>query len=57
MGFIQAISDFFGAIFKKSSPESQKKQQLKKLDQELKEYQPFLPSLAAGALITIGFVR
>lgn len=42
MGFIQAISDFFGSFFKKSSPESQKKQQLKKLDQELKEYQPLI---------------
>ena len=33
---------------------------LKKMDWKrlkLKEYQPFLPSLAAGALITIGFVR
>ena len=42
MSLIQSISDFFESIFKRSSPEVQKKQQLKKLDAELKEYRPVI---------------
>ena len=42
MSLIQSISDFFESIFKRSSPEVQKKQQLKKLDAELKEYKPVI---------------
>ena len=37
MGLFQVISEFFESIFKKSSPEVQKKQQLKKLEQEIRE--------------------
>ncbi len=40
MGFIKTISDLFESIFKRSSPEVQKKQQMKKLDQEIREFQP-----------------
>ena len=40
MGFIKTISDLFESIFKRSSPEVQKKQQMKKLEQEIKEFQP-----------------
>ncbi len=40
MGFIKTISDFLESIFKRSSPEVQKKQQMKKLEQEIKEFQP-----------------
>ena len=40
MGFIKTISDIFESIFKRSSPEVQKKQQMKKLEQEIKEFQP-----------------
>ncbi|MBR5032768.1 MAG: hypothetical protein IKX70_03800, partial [Treponema sp.] len=42
MSFIQTISDFLESIFKRSSPEVQKKQQLKKLDAELREFQPVI---------------
>ncbi|MBR6341873.1 MAG: hypothetical protein IKR64_08215 [Treponema sp.] len=40
MSIFQSISDFFESIFKRSSPEVQKKQQLKKLDAELREFEP-----------------
>ena len=40
MSFIQTISEFFESIFKRSSPEVQKKQQLKKLEAELRDYEP-----------------
>ena len=40
MGFIKTISDLFESIFKRSSPEVQKKQQMKKLEQEIREFQP-----------------
>ncbi|MBR5402325.1 MAG: hypothetical protein IK102_11025 [Treponema sp.] len=40
MSFIQTISDFLESIFKRSSPEVQKKQQLKKLEAELRDVQP-----------------
>ena len=42
MGFIKTLSDLFDSIFKRSSPEVQKKQLLKKLDQEIREYQPLI---------------
>ena len=59
MGLFQAISEFFESIFKKSSPEVQKKQQLKKLEQEIREFQPsickngFLQPNFGEALYTI----
>ena len=40
MGFIKTLSDIFESIFKRSSPEVQKKQQMKKLEQEIREFQP-----------------
>ena len=40
MGFIKTISELFESIFKRSSPEVQKKQQMKKLEQEVREFQP-----------------
>ena len=42
MGFIQAITDFFESIFNKSSPEVQKRLQLKKLDTDIRVFQPVL---------------
>ena len=42
MGFIKTISDFFESIFKRSSPEVQKKQQMKKMEQEIREFQPVI---------------
>ena len=42
MGFIKTLSDLFESIFKRSSPEVQKKQQMKKLEQEVKDFQPAL---------------
>ena len=42
MSFIQTISEFLESIFKRSSPEVQKKQQLKKLEAELREFQPVI---------------
>lgn len=42
MSFIQTISDFFESIFKRSSPEVQKKQLLKKLDSEIREFNPLI---------------
>ena len=40
MGFIKTLSELFESIFKRSSPEVQKKQQMKKLEQEIREFQP-----------------
>ena len=40
MGFIKTISDLFESIFKRSSPEVQKKQQMKKLELEIRDFQP-----------------
>ena len=40
MSIIQTISDFLESIFRHSSPEVQKKIQMKKLDAELKSYYP-----------------
>ncbi len=40
MGFIKTISELFESIFKRSSPEVQKKQQMKKLEQDVKDFQP-----------------
>lgn len=40
MGFLQAIADFFESIFNKSSPEVQKRLQLKKLETEIRTFQP-----------------
>ena len=42
MSLFQDISDFFESIFKRSSPEVQKKQQLKKLDSELRAIEPVI---------------
>ncbi|MCR4954721.1 MAG: DUF5312 family protein [Treponema sp.] len=42
MGFFQTISDFFDSIFRRSSPEVQKKQLLKKLDAEIRTYEPVI---------------
>ena len=42
MGFIKTLSDLFESIFKRSSPEVQKKQQIKKLEQEIRDYQPVI---------------
>lgn len=42
MGFIQDISDFLDSIFKRSSPEVQKKQQLKKLEAEIRTFSPVI---------------
>lgn len=40
MNFIKAISEIFNSIFRRSSPEVQKKQQIKKLENEIREIQP-----------------
>lgn len=42
MGLLQTITDIFESIFKRSSPEVQKKQQMKKLDLEIREYTPVI---------------
>jgi len=42
MSLFQTISAFLESIFKKSSPEVQKKQMLKKLDNEIREYKPLI---------------
>ena len=42
MGFIQTLSELFESIFKRSSPEVQKKLLLKKLDQNIREFNPFI---------------
>lgn len=40
MNLFQAVAAFFESLFNKNSPEIQKKQQLKKLEAEMKAYQP-----------------
>lgn len=40
MGFLQVFTDILEAIFKGSSPEVQKKQEIRKLQNELKNFQP-----------------
>ncbi len=40
MGFIKTLSELFEAIFKRSSPEVQKKQLMKKLELEIRDFQP-----------------
>ena len=40
MGLVKALSELFESIFKRSSPEVQKKQQMKKLELEIREFQP-----------------
>lgn len=42
MGLIQSISQIFELIFKRSSPEVQKKQLLKKMDAVIREYNPLI---------------
>jgi len=42
MGLIQAISDFLDSIFNRNSPEVQKRLRLKKIDAELRTYNPAL---------------
>ena len=42
MSIIQAISDFFESIFKRNSPEVQKKIQMRKLENELHNYEPVI---------------
>lgn len=42
MSIFQAITDFFESIFKKSSPEVQKKQLQKKMENEIREFSPLL---------------
>ena len=58
MGIIQAISDFLETLFNRNSPEVQKRIQMKKLDVELRSYQPsiyrdgcLLPTFAAAIRI------
>ncbi len=40
MGFIKTLSELFESIFKRSSPEVQKKQQMKKLEQDIRDFHP-----------------
>ena len=40
MGLVKALSELFESIFKRSSPEVQKKQQMKKMELEIREFQP-----------------
>lgn len=42
MSFLETLTDLFESIFKHSSPQVQKKQLLKKLEAELKTYEPSL---------------
>lgn len=42
MSFFQAITNFFESIFKKSSPEFQKKAFLRKIDAEIREFKPLI---------------
>ncbi|MFA6856352.1 MAG: DUF5312 family protein [Treponema sp.] len=42
MFFLQAIADFFESIFNKSSPEVQKRMQIKKLETDIRTFQPVL---------------
>lgn len=40
MSFLQTLTEFIESIFKRSSPEVQKKQQMKKLEAEVKSFSP-----------------
>ncbi len=42
MSLLQSITDFLDSIFKRSSPEVQKKQQLKRLETEIRNFNPNL---------------
>ena len=42
MSLLQIISNFFNAFFNRNSPEMQKKIQLKKLESELRAYEPYI---------------
>lgn len=42
MSFLQSITDFFQSLFAGSSPESKKKQEVKKIESELKEIRPLI---------------
>lgn len=42
MSLLQTLQDLFESLFKRSSPEVQKKQQLKKLENEIKLFEPLL---------------
>lgn len=42
MSFFEAIKNFFDSIFKKSSPEFQKKAFLRKIDAEIREFKPLI---------------
>ena len=42
MGFFQNITELFESIFNRSSPEVQKRQQLKKLDAEIRTFEPVI---------------
>jgi len=44
MSLIQTITDFLESIFKRSSPDVQKKQLMKKMDSEIKEFTPLICS-------------
>ena len=52
MSLIQTIHEFLESIFKRSSPEVQKKQQLKKIENEIKL---FNPSLAKNGMLLPNF--
>lgn len=54
MNLFQAISDFFELIFNRNSPEVQKKLQLKKLENEIKAFQP---SIFANGDLTGNFAE
>ena len=64
MSFFQAISELFENIFKRSSPEVQKKQNLRKMDSELRSFSPaiykegeLLPNFAEGLYILYKMVK
>ena len=42
MGFLQAIIEFLESIFKSNSPEVRKRQEIRKIEAELKAYQPVI---------------
>ena len=52
MSLLQTISDFFESIFKRSSPEYQKKQLMKKLENEMREYNP---AICRGGMLLPNF--
>lgn len=42
MNFVQLISDFFKTLFSRNSPEIQKKLKFKKIEAELRSYEPYI---------------